>query len=134
MILSFRLTMPTNNSWNGKWSGQDKIYVKTRNILPKKLADKILENPIYHYNFGDGWSARIEVDQVTSSQAAALRKRSAGFSGYEWMIDSIVYHQKIITKEKRLEEEQESFSEEDDAMREMFGDDADFLPNNMGNK
>lgn len=36
----FTLTMPGNNSWNGRWSGDGQSYCKTRKFSGKKGAEK----------------------------------------------------------------------------------------------
>lgn len=95
MLLSFKLSMPNNNSWNGKWSGEGRPYVKVRSIRARGVAGPILQKGYYHYSFGDGWSAGIHVEEVTASQARKLRKESVGFCGYDWMIDSIFTHGEI---------------------------------------
>ena len=93
MIISFELSMPNNNSWNGKWSGEDRFYAKVVNLgRTKKATEKgqeIIDKGYFHYNFGDGWAAGITAKEVDTKQAAAIRKKSVGFCGYEWMIDSI---------------------------------------------
>ena len=101
MLVSFELTMPSNNSWNGRWTGESKLYVRVRNAGTAKLAREKWEKLIgrYSYNFGDGWVACVTVREVTSTAAAKLRKDSAGFCGYEWMIDSIARHGKILADE-----------------------------------
>jgi hypothetical protein len=102
MILAFTLSMPSNNSWNNRWSGQDKLYVKTLNFGRSKKsnesANKILAKKYFTYNFGDGWCASVAVKEVDSKEAATLRKKSAGFCGYDWMIDSIKLHNEIRIK------------------------------------
>lgn len=93
MILSFRLSMPGRNSWNGGWSGEDRLYVITKTFTSKKSiekARKILEKGYYSYCWSDGWRAGIEVSEVSSKEAARLRKKSAGFCGYNWMVDTII--------------------------------------------
>ena len=100
MILAFKLSMPHNNSWNGKWSGEDKLYVITRN-LPKQKAKEIITQKSYYHNFGDGWGASISVTHVDSKEAAKLRKKSKGFCGYDWMVDSIIQYGKILNIEQR---------------------------------
>jgi hypothetical protein len=98
MILSFELTMPNVGSWNGKWSGESNLYIKFRNI-PKKQAEEIMQGKgvrDFRYNWDDGWSANVKVCQVDSSTKRNLEKRSKGFCGYDWMIDSIIKHDKII--------------------------------------
>ena len=100
MILSFTLSMPNNNSWNGKWSGEDRLYVRTINFGKTKKAEKhaneILQEGSFYYNFGDGWGASVAVAKVDAKEAAKLRKISAGFSGYDWMIESIKHYGEIM--------------------------------------
>ena len=112
MILSFQLTMPNVGSWNGKWSAESDPHfrcIKISREKAEKLAYKANEsanfNPRnhqslvggidYYYNFGDGWSANVEVKQITSSEKKKLLKKTKGFSGYDWMIQSILKHYKI---------------------------------------
>lgn len=94
MILCFELSMPNVGSWNGKWTGANEYYAhvvnfgKTKKRIAK--AKEILSKKYFHYNFGDGWSAGISVKQIDSKQSAKIRRKSAGFCGYEWMVDSII--------------------------------------------
>lgn len=44
----------------------------------------------YSYRWSDGWVASIEVLECTSAEARFIRRRSLGFNGYDWMIDSIL--------------------------------------------
>ena len=102
MLISFELSMPGNNAWNGKWSGEGRCYVIVRGLRsPPKLG-------YYSYSFGDGWRAAVTVREVSSSAAAKLRKQSAGFCGYDWMVDSIINEGDIYgpTKKKPVEESQ----------------------------
>lgn len=103
MILSFTLSMPGRASWNGGWSGEDRLYVKTKSFTSKKAiekARKILEKGYYVYCWSDGWRAGIAVAEVDSRKAAQLRKKSAGFCGYDWMVDTIIdYGQPMATHE-----------------------------------
>jgi hypothetical protein len=125
--LSFELTMPNVGSWNGKWTGEERKYFVIRKF-ENKTAAKIMQDaksyPIYegvftrtlvgtsaprkghYYNFGDGWGAHIEIEQVYAKEANKRRKKSAGFCGYEWMIDSIIRFDEILNsnqiKERNL--------------------------------
>lgn len=101
MILSFILTMPSNNAWNGKWTDDNKLYARTRSIRDKDKAARIAEKGYFAYNFGDGWRAAISVEIVKASRAAKLRKASQGFWGYDWMIDSIIDNMEIKTASSR---------------------------------
>jgi len=78
----FELSMPSNNSWNGKWSGESETYTVIK-TLPVAKAGALKSR--YTYSFGDGWVAAVRV------RGAAPRERATNrFCGYEWMIDSIL--------------------------------------------
>ena len=99
MILVFTLSMPGCNSWNGRWSGEGRCYAITRNFTGKKGEEKgrtIATTGYYHYSFGDGWAAGITVEHVTPAEARKARAKSVGFCGYDWMVDSIIRHGKIL--------------------------------------
>lgn len=99
MQILFELTMPNVGSWNGKWTGADKKYFKVYSAS-KAQAEKILglegAPKNYHYSFGDGWSANVRAEAISSKQKHRFLKQSAGFCGYEWMIDSIFNNGKIL--------------------------------------
>ena len=117
-ILSFELTMPNVGSWNGKWTGADRKYYIIRTV-DNKTGNEIMKDakqyPIYegfferkqvglsnlkkgyYYNFGDGWGASVEMELIDSKTAAKRRKISCGFSGYDWMVDSIMVHGDILS-------------------------------------
>lgn len=92
MLIAFELSMPGKASWNGKWSGEGQVYVRVRTIRKKEGGEGIVEKGCYHYHWEDGWSAAVLVRRVDSTEARKLRRRSAGFCGYDWMVDSIVKH------------------------------------------
>lgn len=87
MKVAFILTMPGVGSWNGKFSGADRCYAKSREVS-KSVRDKIIANSPYFYSWDDGWTAKIEA--TTCKDAARELKHSVGFMGYDWMIDSII--------------------------------------------
>jgi len=93
MLLFFGLSMPNVGSWNGRWSGESNLYGIIRNYRDSKAgkgkAQSILDTGYYHYNFGDGWAAGVSVKQVTLQEANKIRRKSKGFAGYDWMVDSI---------------------------------------------
>lgn len=100
MLVSFTLSMPSVRSWNGRWSGEDKIYVRVRDLRSKsdtKHLDALLEKGYFTYRFSDGWVAGIDVKTVTSYEAQKLRAKSAGFSGCDWMIDSLIAKGEIVS-------------------------------------
>ena len=94
MILAFTLSMPNNNSWNGKWSGAETLYVKVVNMGRSKAkiesAKALVDKGSAYHNFGDGWGASVSIEEVDAKEAAKLRKKSAGFCGYDWMVISLV--------------------------------------------
>lgn len=94
-MIAFILTMPNNNSWNGRWSGDRDLFVIVKKI-EKKLANELLEIENFRYRWDDGWTANIEIKEIDSKEANKLRKKSQGFRGYEWMINSIIENKKII--------------------------------------
>lgn len=102
MLLEFKLSMPKIGSWNGKWTGEEKYYAKVINFTKKygkgKEAIEKLETVkgSFCYNFGDGWSACVDVKEIDSKEASKIRRKSNGFCGYEWMIESILTYGKII--------------------------------------
>lgn len=95
MILSFALSMPSNNAWNGKWSGDESFYAIVRNVRTQAKAQIILDGKRYTYNFGDGWCAAVTVREVDAKEARQIRNKSQGFCGYDWMVDSIFRSGKI---------------------------------------
>lgn len=96
-MIVFTLSMPTSGSWNGRWSGEDRVYARIfhNNDVPKDIIGKD-----FYYNWDDGWCACVSVTKVDSKEAAKIRKKSAGFCGYDWMIESIIKNGKIIAEGK----------------------------------
>lgn len=98
MIVVFELNMPRCGSWNGQWSGQDQLFVRVKsarsNELKEKL-DKIVQTGSFRYTWDDGWCARVDVRQIDATEAAKIRRKSKGFCGYDWIIDSILKHGEI---------------------------------------
>jgi hypothetical protein len=103
-IICFELSMPDRGSWNGRWSGEGRPYARIRKFggskATKEKAARILAEGSYYYNFADGWGASVSVRDVTPSEAAKIERKSAGFCGYDWMIDSIIRDGEILVKRK----------------------------------
>lgn len=108
MKVSFQLTMPNKGSWNGKWTGEGKLYVCVRRYFKKTgygevTADRILElldgkdAKSFHYSWSDGWTACVTMRIVDARIGTKLQKQSSGFCNYEWMIDRILKYGKIIS-------------------------------------
>ena len=94
---AFILTMPNAASWNGKWSGEGRLYAKVR----YGYETKTVKDGDYDYRWDDGWCANVEVKTVTSREAAKISKHSVGFYGYDWMIESIIKHGKILSRKEQ---------------------------------
>ena len=107
MLLSFELSMPGVSSWNGKWSGADNLYARVVNFGKTKTgeakAKEILGKGYFRYAFGDGWAAGITVKEVDAKTAAKIRRKSKGFYGYDWMIESIQKDMTITPPSERGE-------------------------------
>lgn len=98
--VSFTLSMPNCASWNGRWSGEGRNYVIIKKFTGKKGREKaaeILSHGSYYYRWDDGWGASVAVKSVDGKMAAKLKRTSAGFSGYDWMVTSICDKGRIET-------------------------------------
>ena len=86
-MIAFYLSFPYVGSWDGKWSGEGKLYACVyRNAdVPKECVGKS-----HSYRWDDGWEACVDVRQVDNKEANRIRKKSVGFYGYDWMIVSII--------------------------------------------
>ena len=101
-LAAFTLGMPGKASWNGRWSGEGKLYA-----IVRRVTNPPVELFGYHsYSWSDGWCASVEVRVVDSKEAAKLRKRSAGFCGYDWMVDSLLMDGRILAPHERAKEAQ----------------------------
>lgn len=90
----FVLGMPNVGSCNGKWTGSGKNYVIFRTL--KNAECENIEEKTYRYDFGDGWSASVTVTKTDAATKRKNQKKSDGFAGYDWMVDSIIKHGEII--------------------------------------
>lgn len=98
--------MPRNSSWNGKWSGAENLYARIESVTTQKASAKseqIVAASPYYYSWPDGWCARIDVQIVDANESRKMRKKSRGFCGYEWMIDSIKTYGKIYADHEKPE-------------------------------
>lgn len=104
-LISFELTMPNRGSWNGRWSGDDKKY-----FIIKKLTDRFVKSSehlkelvsngrdSWYYSWGDGWGANVTAEVINGTESRQRRKMTAGFCGYDWMVDSIITRGEILAK------------------------------------
>lgn len=100
-IICFELSMPNRGSWNGAWTGEGRLFARIRKFGRskdlKQKAEQILRERNYCHGWSDGWGASVSVRQVSAAEARKIERRSAGFCGYDWMIESIISHGKIQT-------------------------------------
>ena len=98
--VAYILTMPNKGSWDGKWTGEKDLHVRIRKINEAAWAKGVTKEPelvgkSFIHDFGDGWTAQIEVREVSYKEANQLKKRSVGFSSYDWMIASLIKYGNI---------------------------------------
>ena len=91
-MIVFQLTMPGVGSWNGKWSGSERLYVRTWD--ERKVPKEYWNKDFYHY-WDDGWTACVTTTRMTANEARKLERKSDGFCGYDWMIPSIIKYGEI---------------------------------------
>lgn len=103
IYVAFRLSMPRNNAWNGKWGGEAKLFARVMKFRTRNAADEILKRIDYGYDFGDGWFASVNVAEVSGEEKRRIEKQSSGFCGYDWMIDSICDFGRILNDEEAKE-------------------------------
>lgn len=93
-MIAFELSMPGVGSWNGRWSGEGRAYVKLvslgRSAVATAREAEIVAGSPFRYDFGDGWAASVSARLVDGAETRSLRRSSAGFCGYDWMVDEIV--------------------------------------------
>ena len=86
----FTLSMPGRNTWNGRWSGDERRHTIVRKLTPKLEA--ALDGQKFRYSWPDGWMACITVEKIDGVRSRKERRLSNGFCGYEWMVNSIIQH------------------------------------------
>ena len=97
-MIAFELTMPNKGSWNGKWSQEGQLFVRCRD---RRSVPKEYWNDSFFYRWEDGWTACVTTRQVTAAEARKLERKSKGFCGYDWMINSIIRHGDIRLEDDR---------------------------------
>ncbi len=65
VYLAFELSMPSNNSWNSKWTGEDKKYIITRQIDDPEAA-VIYNHAPYWHDFQNNWIAQVDITRITN--------------------------------------------------------------------
>lgn len=101
-IVSFELTMPNKGSWDGNWTGTGSKYYIIKRLSNKFLISKdyfqdLIKNlsDSWYYSWGDGWGANVKAEIIDGTEARKRRRISAGFSGYDWMVQEIISTGKI---------------------------------------
>ena len=94
-MIVFTLSMPNRNTWNGKWTGDERIFARTRK--DREVPKEIVGKDFYHH-WDDGWTACVTVEKMNCREANKLMKKSDGFCGYDWMIESIIRYGEIKYK------------------------------------
>ena len=98
----FELSMLGKGSWNGKWTGEDTLYARVRKIPEKDFKtsnyEDLMKQKSFDYNFGDGWCAEVKIYETDLKTTTKILKKSKGFCGYDWMIESIINDGYIHTK------------------------------------
>lgn len=94
-MIVFELTMPHKGSWNGKWSQEGQLFVRT---YDQRKVPKEYWNKSFYYHWDDGWTACVTTYKVTAQEAKKLDRKSRGFCGYDWMIKSIIKYGEIKTE------------------------------------
>jgi hypothetical protein len=89
----FELDMPNRGSWDGGWSGSGKTYNKVK-TLDKKSIQVLLPDGYnsWRHSWNDGWTARVKARVLKTGER---KPKSAGFCGYDWMVDSIICYNEI---------------------------------------
>ncbi len=93
--VEFILSMPGVNTWNGRWSGEAKRYAIVRTVEHELIT--LCPHLSWGYNFGDGWYASVAGRIMNSGERA---KKSDGFCGYDWMVDSIIRYGSILNEQQ----------------------------------
>ena len=94
--VEFKLHMPRRGSWDNRWSGEGKNYTLTRDV--ENTAALTLDGRTWAYCWPDGWCAEISARLARDDTE---HPPSHGFHGYEWMVDSILRHDKIYADHER---------------------------------
>lgn len=91
-MIVFELTMPNKGSWNGKWSQEGQLFIRT---MDERKVPKEYWNKDFYHRWDDGWTACVSLNRMSAQEARKLERRSKGFCGYDWMIKSIVKYGEI---------------------------------------
>lgn len=69
----FELSMPNKGSWNGKWSQEGQLFVRTRR---ERDVPKEYWNKSFFYRWDDGWTACVTTTRMPANEARKLERKS----------------------------------------------------------
>lgn len=112
MVIWFVLNMQNTPTWNGRWSGEGRLYAR-KMYVPKAKAEQLLKEGSFWWSWSDGWSCSVDVVKPSPAEARRMAKNSKGFMGYDWMVNSIVLYGRILDNDgvKKLEAEKAAEAE-----------------------
>jgi len=95
--IRFELTMPSAGSWNRKWSDANNEHYIIKSFNEKTFKEK-KNNLIgsWCYSWNDGWTACVTGEEITAVESRRLKRKKSSFLSYDWMVDSIIIHGKIV--------------------------------------
>lgn len=85
--IEFKLSMPSCGSWDGKWTGSNRNNSVVHDVSDEQIERFKLDGGYFSYSWDDGWAAGITTRIMKKGER---RKKSDGFSGYDWMVSNIL--------------------------------------------
>jgi len=104
--IAFILSMPNVGSWDGKWTGEGDFHCLVRSYTHTKESPNseylnVISKTSHYYSFEDGWGASVRTEEIKGNQISKYKRLSKGFHGYNWMVDEIEEHGRILTRSER---------------------------------
>jgi hypothetical protein len=82
--------MPSTGSWNGRWSGEGRNFVRVRQLTDSDTTALLgvgWPKGSWFHRWDDGWGALVTARVMERGER---KPKSDGFCGYDWMIDNII--------------------------------------------
>lgn len=77
---------------------EERGFVNIQNVkalfLHCQVPKEVVGKSFYH-RWEDGWTACVSVEKVDCREAQKIERKSDGFCGYDWMIESIIKYGEI---------------------------------------
>lgn len=91
--------MPGRASWNGRWSGQENHYAIVKSLNQKMMDRMEMKDGkgYWSYRWSDGWCAVICARVIPKGERL---KKSSGFCGYDWMVESLCMYGTIMDSQQ----------------------------------